>query len=53
MKTFEELNEAEKLSIKRRKQKGTSLSEISEIIGCSVFTIKKVLNNGVLKGNTK
>lgn len=52
MKTLEELNEAEKLSIKRRKSKGTSLNEIADIIGCSVYTVKQVLSSNGLKGNT-
>lgn len=47
-----ELNEAEKLSIKRRKSKGTPLAEIAEIIGCSVGTVKQVLNSNNLKGST-
>ena len=53
MKILSELTETEKLSIKRRKYKGTSLIEISEIIGCSVGTVKQVLNKNLIKGNTK
>jgi len=52
MKTLEDLNEAEKLSIKRRKQKGTPLQEIAEIIGCSVGVVKQVLNSNSFKNST-
>lgn len=38
MKNLSQLNEAERLSIKRRKSKGTPLAEIAEIIGCSIGT---------------
>lgn len=52
MKMLSELNKAEKLSIKRRKSKGTPLWEIAEIIGCSVGVVRQVLSSNNLKGNT-
>ncbi len=52
MKNLSQLTETEKISIKRRKSKGTPLSEIAEIIGCSVGTIKEVVKSNNLKGNT-
>lgn len=53
MKSLNDLNEAEKLSIKRRKSKGTPLAEIAEIIGTSVGVVKEVLNSSALKNSTK
>lgn len=52
MKTLEQLNEAEKLSIKRRKHKGNSIQEIADIIGTTQYVVKKVLNANTLKNNT-
>jgi DNA-directed RNA polymerase specialized sigma24 family protein len=45
MKSILELNEAEKLSIRRRKLKGTPINEIAEIIGCTAETVKQVLKH--------
>ena len=45
MKTIAQLNEAEILSIKRRKQKGTKNKEIAEIIGCPVSVVIDVLKS--------